>query len=309
MVCDRFAFDREERAVALFALACFGPLLYSLREGNISHILLPALVWGICLLDARKDWQAGLVFGLLAVFKPLLFLVVVYLAARARFAAAFAGTATCIAFVGLSVLVFGWDTHLAWYGEAIAPYSKNPIAGFNAQSIASFIARFETGIPGYADWAPHALAPGAAMAVRALSIAVVAACLWAALSGGWRARPDTSETECEIHMTVLTACLISTLSWSHYYVWLLPAFAFLYVFGRRGAISPAWGSAAAGAYVLTAPIEYLSDHAGGSAILSNLIVSGRMFGGVALLAVLLRLRVQLQPRRLSGIAPVARHEA
>jgi alpha-1,2-mannosyltransferase len=285
MICDRCQFDRFERAAALFAAACFGPLLYSAREGNISHLLLPPILWGMALLDARRDALAGVVFGVLAVFKPPLALIGVYLFLRGRFRSVAGAAVAGAALGGLSLAIFGWDTHLVWYREAIAPYARGPIAAFNAQSIASFIARFETGLPGYADWTPRQLSQTGAVLVWIGALAVMALGVWAALTGPRGRRPEPADTECELHLILLTACLVSTLSWSHYFVWLLPAFAFLYT---RARTEPALMRAGVAAFVLMAPVEYLNNYTGWSAAspVLNLIISHRMLGGLILLAAL-----------------------
>jgi alpha-1,2-mannosyltransferase len=229
LLADAAALDRTAKALLLFLFASFGPLLYSVREGNTSHFILALLAWSILLLRTRRDFIAGAVLGIAALIKLPLLLLGVYLALRGRWHAV-AGGAAVIGIVCLaSLAIFGWQTHVVWYETTIAPFARHPIPALNVQSIASAVARIAYGPSSVLDWSPHELAPAFRFIASASTILLVALAVASALAPRpARARATTRETafETELLIVLLLACTISTLSWSHYYAWMLVPVAF-----------------------------------------------------------------------------------
>src|SRR5262249_30085892 len=80
------------KAALLFLLfAVNGPLLYSLKEGNTSHVLLLPLVGTLVLLRGRRDTAAGIVLGAVTLIKIQLVLLLGLLLLRGRWRAAITG--------------------------------------------------------------------------------------------------------------------------------------------------------------------------------------------------------------------------
>ena len=89
---------------------------------------------------------------------------------------------------------------------------------------------------------------------------------------------------------------MSSLSWSHYYVWLLPAFVMAWKYAETDVVMR---GAVIVAFALCAPLEFLSwPMASGKLWLAtNFLTSHLLAGGLLLLAVLLKIRWQA-PREL-----------
>jgi hypothetical protein len=225
--------DRIGAARLLFVFAGSGPLLYSFKEGNISHMLLALLAGAFGLLRREKEFLAGLVLGAAAVLKLPLLLIGVYFASRGRWRVVAGGMAACAAAGLASLAVFGWDMHVRWYEMCVKPYGSDPMAAFNVQSIHAFVARLRGSVPALSTWRTSPLAPGARLAANAaVGILYLAAILSAATKArrisGSRAVPRQTAAEIEFMMVLLLACVSSPLSWSHYYAWmLLPAAFFI----------------------------------------------------------------------------------
>ncbi len=280
-----FALNRRDSALLLFGLAAFGPLIYSVRQANSSHLLLPLLLWALLAIRNNREGLGGVLFGFAAVMKPPLLIVGVLYFLRAKWKVVAGGLAVCALFGLASLAVFGWEMHQTWYELSIAPYAGRPLSAFNTQSIASFVARIEAGIPGLIEWDPLTLSTAGKGALYAITALLVALCL----AAGWRTRPSPAQMEIEVFIAITLACLVSTLSWSHYFVWLAPAFAIF--LQRRDELGP-WRWAALAAFVLAAPIEFLSPwmRLGAYGPFTNLLSSHLMIAGLIVLLTLLRLR-------------------
>jgi hypothetical protein len=286
--------DRLEKALLLIVIAAFGPMLYSLREGIISHFLFAVMVLAMLDLKSGREIRAGILFGLTALLKPPLVLFGVYFLLRRRWRLVWSGAAT-LAGLGLaSLAIYGWDLHLLWYETVIAPFAAGPTPAFNVQSIPAFVLRQELGVSSYLDWMPHAVSRAGRIAIALSTAALAVLCLWAAArQGAWKRVPESDTVEIEIMMVVGFACLVSSLTWSHYYVWLLPAYAMAWKWGRG-----AWRLFAGAAFGLSMFAEFMSWRmaSGGFGPLSNLLTSHLMIGGLMLMACLIALRIRAEGR-------------
>lgn len=285
-----FALSRRDRALLALAMAGFGPMLYSLREGNVTHLMLPLIMAGFLALKAGVRLRAGVLFGIAAVLKPPLALLGVFYALRGQWRVVTGGAAAMVGLALASVAVFGVDLHLLWYADCIKPFAVGPVPAFNVQSIPAAVGRFDWGAWAYEYWNAMALTKRAALIASVLSAAVLAACAYAMLRRDWRAAPSADVLPLEAWIVLTLALVLSTLSWSHYYLWLLPAFVLAYVQGEGR-----WRWAAVGAYALAAPAEFLSPtmKSGAFGPLTPVMISHVLTGGLVLLACLLRLRLNV----------------
>jgi len=282
---QRYAYDDRASALALFALSAFGPLIYSLREGNTSHMLLAVLIWAMGLVAARKDYAAGLAFGFCALIKPPLLLLGIYALARGRWKVVASGAAICVFAALLSVLVFGLDMHLLWI-DRFRDFSAEPMAAYNAQSFASFAARLQHGYRHLMDWQPRALAPAFLVVAYALTLTAFLACVLAVRH--WRAHAPKEDANEDYGLILILTfiCIAATVSWSHYFVWLVPAFAFLAERLRHAPQRPRVALAVAA--LLTAPGIFRGQfmESGGFEPFTALLASHLLIGGVIVLALL-----------------------
>src|SRR5690606_34496146 len=104
-----YALSRRDSALVLFGLAAFGPVAYSLREANSSHLLLPVLLGGLLAIRQGREGLGGVLFGIAAVMKPPLLVLGVLYALRLRWRVVAGGAAVCAAVALSSLAVFGWD--------------------------------------------------------------------------------------------------------------------------------------------------------------------------------------------------------
>lgn len=270
LLAKTFRLSARSTAILILAFSTFGPLYYSFRQGNTSHLAIPALLAGILLVRARKDFLAGVIYGAAAVFKLPLLLVGVYYFLRGRFGVAMGGAAVLAVTGVLSLLVFGWDMHVLWYEVCVAPFGKNPIPAFNAQSIAATFAKFELSPDMLNVWRVHEVSPLAGALSRGINAALV---LGAALVI-WRGRRLTSKEtlDGELIIMVVLACLLSPLSWSHYYAWLVIPFAFLLAKAEEGLLGRRALVVLGASWLLSAPLIfwYESRQFGIYAIIGNL---------------------------------------
>lgn len=288
LLSRHYALSRRDAALLAIIFAVFGPMLYSVREGNLSHFLLLGLCGALVCLASGRQVAAGVLLGVIAVLKPSLGLIGIYFLLRGQWRVVAGGAAICIGSALLSLLIFGWEMNLLWYEQAVAPFAAGPVPGFNAQSLPAFVARFETGLPGLRDWDAHTLSPAGRIWAAALSGLVGLLFLAACLRKGVRP-PSAKVIELELLLVIAVSCLVSSLSWSHYYVWLLPAFVWVWKNADTGHITRA---ALAAAFVLCLPLEFLSYPMGAGRFdpLTNFLTSHLLAGGLILFGLLLRMR-------------------
>jgi hypothetical protein len=295
--------DQGQSLFFLFFMTCNGPLHNSLREGNTTHFILLLLVCGLWALRGGRDFLAGLVFGVAALIKLPLLLLGIYFLARGRWRVAFGGGAIC-ALTGLaSLLVFGWDLHVHWYEHSIKPFAGTPLSAFNSQSVQAFLARLQFGGRYLWDWTPRAVHPFVGLSSRAVVGLLMAACAVVLfLPRRWRGKglveaPPTRVIELETCILVILATVISTVSWTHYYLWLLLPAA--YVIGGVPSI-PTLGPLRVASWVALLGaipvVVVIKPHAVWlRRAYSHLAVSHYLIAGLLLLAVLLLARWRVQP--------------
>ena len=219
--------DRHRSLLLLFIFAACGPLHNSLREGNTTHFILLLLALGLLALRRDRDFLAGLIFGFAALIKLPLLLLGLYFFSRGRWRVAIGGAAVCSLAGFASLGMFGWDLHVFWYEHSIKPYAETPLAAFNVQSVQGFFARLQHADRYLLDWTPHSLHPAVKLASRvSVWLLMLAVTVVIGLPRRWR-RGRTQEAsersimELEVCIVVMLALMISTVSWSHYYLWLL----------------------------------------------------------------------------------------
>ncbi len=264
--------------VALFMTS--GPLLYSLKEGNLTHFALLLLIAGVVCLDRTWDRCAGSCFALAAIIKLPLLLFAVYFFGKRRWAAVFGYGLTLLAVTGLSIWYAGWAGHVAWYREVVLPLSDKGIAAFNVQSVQGLLLRLQDGVRLY-DWKPVPVPWDVGVAGQAC------AALFIGLSGlvflrnpGMQVRETTN---LELSMVLCLSLIISPISWTHYYLLLLLPLA-LYV-GNRLPV-PAQGGWAAGMslclLLISPPVTFSGpDQVAGDQI-ATLFLSHYVIGAVLL---------------------------
>ena len=204
--------------IVLWLIVLSGPLYYSIRIGNTTHILLIALIVAFDRLAIGRDRLAGVLLAAAALIKPPLALFLPYLLLRRRSAAALTMAGVAAAVVALSVALYGIDLHGFWLREFVIGHGGSPVGAYNVQSVNGFLAHLLT--RGHLrDWYPIPM--GAAF--RAASLVLTAAIVLGVAMVCWRAgRPRTPRAwYAELSLVLTLAVVIAPISWSHYYLLLL----------------------------------------------------------------------------------------
>ncbi len=284
-------FTATSGALLALTIAASGPLVNSLREGNTTHFILLALVIALLLWGAGKEYAAGLVIGLCALFKIPLMLFGLYFLLRGKWRIAAGGATTiCTAFF-LSLAVFGLDINIAWYRNCIEPFMGGGMPAFNVQSVDGFLARLESGHTKLMEWTLVAM-PVWHTVVRSLTLATIflLACLALFRSGDRIAasdRPGERDT-LEFSIVLVLAIVTSPVSWSHYYLLLLLPWA-LYLGGQLPNDAATRWLMGCGMVLSSLPVIALPLGPGMvGAVVSRTLVSAWLFGGLLMLAALLR---------------------
>jgi alpha-1,2-mannosyltransferase len=228
LMADLAGLKGQARGWLLLAMAANGPLIYSLKLGNTSHIVLAMLAGGLWLLRRNRAFLAGLLLGLAALIKLPLLLFGFYFVFRRNFRAAL-GFFTLVLFLAVfSLTEFGRPFHLQWYKDAIGMFNGHALAAFNVQSLQSFLLRLREPAPALADWRLYALDPQTRLTALFTVLVFFGLFAWTC---GRLDRKITVEVSLKKqdrdYMALVVLCLISSpLSWTHYYCWLLLPTAF-----------------------------------------------------------------------------------
>lgn len=294
--------ELDPRGGALLALLMVtnGPLMNSLKEGNTSHWALFAMVYALVSLRANRPVRAGLVLGFATIFKLPLLLLGVWAALRGHLRAALAGGLVLAAAGSASFLLFGVETHVVWYERFVAAAGKHPIAAFNVQSFAAFVARWTQAPEALCSWDTIALAPHestiASVAVALLFASCGAALLWSKRVTRPRATAHGGR-ELEFIMIAFLACLTSPLAWTHYYCWALLPIAFLLPSQKNAGKTRVSALLWVAIVLVSLPVAWpWCSPSGPLALVYTSFVSHYLTGGVLLLALLIhRLAFDVHP--------------
>lgn len=275
---------RRWAIVALFATN--GPFFYSFREGNLTHVALLFLVLTLVCIEQDEDVWAGVLVACAALIKLPLGLLGVYFVVRGRWRAVAGLTVTLVALVGASLLLAGWESHVTWYRESILPFSSKALAAFNVQSIDGFLLRLRVDASLY-DWRPIAIDETLRL-VRTVTVGVLVTMSGLAL---W-ARASTSGSKDRLHLdfsiVLCLALIISPISWTHYYLFLLIPFS-LYIGGRLPVEqSASWSLGMVACMLSTSlPVLFLNPSSGstlGKLLLSHYVIGALCLWGLLCLA-------------------------
>jgi hypothetical protein len=262
-----------------------GPLFYSLKEGNLTHFVLLALVAGLLCIDRKRDAWAGVFFAMAAIIKLPLLLFAGYFLARRRWDVIRGYCAILVGVCSISILYAGWNSHVEWYREAVLPFANKGLSAFNVQSIDAFLLRLGDDTRLY-DWKPYDVSWEFRL-LRHFFAAALVGLSWLV----FRRSPEPSNMRTvalELSMVLCVALIISPVSWTHYYLLLLLPLS-LYA-GRQLAIPFHGGWLAAVAVcvlLISPPVTFVSPNSWLGAQMVNKFLMSHYLGGAVLLWLLL----------------------
>jgi hypothetical protein len=287
---------KECAAPLLFLGLVNGPMVNSLREGNTTHIVLLLVAAAYLLWRAGWDYFAGFLLGACALVKLPLLLFGAYFFLRGKWRVVLGGVTTIAVAVLLSLADYGVQGNVTWFTDSVEPFLGHVVPAFNVQSIDGFLMRLYTGEPLLHDWDP--LDPAFAHKVirYLIFIAIYGSAIWL----GWRTRraaPQpavngklTARDTLEFALVIALALITSPISWTHYYLLLLVPYA-LYLGGRlavpddRTSHWLIWSSLVLTSLPVIVPQQSLGWI---GEVLARTVVSAWLFGGLLLLAALMR---------------------
>jgi alpha-1,2-mannosyltransferase len=287
----RLSFGATTVLMLLFAFN--GPLIYSFKLGNTSHFVLLALVGALWLIRAEKSAAAGALLALAALIKLPLLLLAGYFVVRRDWAGAAGFTLILLGAGILSLLVFGLAVHKEWLDFAVLQFSNRVLGAFNVQSIPAMFVRLRGTAPPLFDWTPLDPTPLERLGTKIVQVALVATAAW----GLWRCSKPSQQrdeqgvgaAELQFLVMLVLALILSPLSWSHYYCWLLiPA-----AFALGGQLSPQSSRillvTSCAAIALSSPLVIFPHLTSPilTSVYTRLVVSNYFIGGVVWFAALI----------------------
>jgi hypothetical protein len=217
-----------KRLIFIALLVANTPIFYSIWLGNSTHMVFLFVIATFVCLQAKRDTLSGIYLAGAGLLKPPLLFLLLYVVVRKRFKAVIGCAVSLGVMFGLSVLFFGFNLNVVWFQECILKFSGQIVTAYNSQSVDSFLIRLMSDSP--IDSWDLVAGDGVFKFWRYL--------LFAVLIGGTvltiLRRPVTQShgvegLEYSIFLTL--TLLISPISWTHYYLFLLLPIA-LYLGGK-----------------------------------------------------------------------------
>lgn len=266
-----------------------GPLYYSLKQGNSTHFALLLLILALFGLRDKREIWVGIVLAIAAIIKIPLLLFGIYFALRQRWRIVIGFAATILVILGLSLLLFGVNLHIIWLEKCILSFGNKIIAAFNVQSVDGFLARLLNDVE-INNWQPIEIE----RTFKALRYLLTSILVGSTLYICWRSKSSrTLESEyLEFSIVLCLAMLISSISWTHYYLYLLLPFS-LYICNKLGIPQGKiwWRSLLFSGILVSLPVIIIkTSNPTSKFLITKLFVSHYFFGGVLLLSILLTAR-------------------
>jgi alpha-1,2-mannosyltransferase len=222
------------------------PVRSTLAYGQV-NILLMCMVALDCLTRAPR-WPRGALTGLAAAVKLTPAAFVLFFLLRRDYKAAATAAVSFAAATAAGLALAGRDSVRYWTGIVFQTGRIGDPAHAENQCLQAVLAR--------AGLDPHTL-PGTAAWLALSALVLVAA--WRGMRHALAASQDTWA----LSLNAFAALLISPMSWSHHWVWCVPALLALAETGRRHNHRLAWAAAACGLVIFaTAPQWWLGRFAG-----------------------------------------------
>jgi alpha-1,2-mannosyltransferase len=207
------------------------PLRSTFDYGQINVLLVLAVLWAVY---STRWWLSGLLVGVAAGVKLTPAIAGLYFVGARRWGAAVFSAVVFLASIAVSVLVVG-DEARYYFTDLIFDTDRvGPICTTFNQSWRGGICRIFGHDSGYG--------PLVLTGITVTGVLTILA--WRALSTGAAAGPDGSDRLGTLLVVELFGLLLSPISWTHHWVWLVPLMIWL-IHGplskRRGARILGWG--------------------------------------------------------------------
>jgi alpha-1,2-mannosyltransferase len=199
------------------------PLRSTFDYGQINVLLMLAVLWAV---NTTRWWLSGLLVGVASGIKLTPAIAGVYLLGARRFGAAVTAVVVFVATIAVSALVVGDQTRYYFTDLLGDAHRVGPIGTSFNQSWRGGISRILGHDAGF----------GPLVVAAIVATAVLAVLAWRALDG--------SDRLGKLLVVELFGLLLSPISWTHHWVWLVPLMIWLIhgpVRERAGARIFGWG--------------------------------------------------------------------
>jgi alpha-1,2-mannosyltransferase len=206
-------FDRRSAMTWTALSIWFEPMRHVFELGQISALLVLAVLWACY---SSRPWVSGLLIGVAAGIKLTPAVSGLYFLGARRWGALAASAVVFIGTVALSVLVLGAQGRY-YFTDLLGDAGRiGPVASPMNQSLRGMVGYLLGHDTGYG-----------ALVLIALGVAAMLAGL------AWRAI-DSDDALGRLLVVMLFGLLISPISWTHHYAWLLPLILWLVYGPMRG---------------------------------------------------------------------------
>jgi hypothetical protein len=217
-----------KRLVFIALLVANTPIYYSIWLGNSTHMVFLFVIATFVCLQAKRDALSGICLAGAGLLKPPLLFLLLYIVVRKRFKAVIGCVVGLGVMFGLSVLFFGFNLNVGWFQECILKFSGQIVTAYNSQSVDSFLIRLMSDAP--IDSWDLVVGDGIFKFWRYLLLAMlIGGTVLTVLRRPATKSHDVEGLEYSIFLTL--TLVISPISWTHYYLFLLLPIA-LYLGGK-----------------------------------------------------------------------------
>ncbi len=212
-----------------WALACllalgWAPVLDDLWLGQFSLCLLALCMGAWVVLRENKDWQGGLLLGVLMTLKLVGWPIVLFLLLRRRWHSVLAAGACFAGLHLLAITVHGWALVRDYYlkvGPQLSAHYRPHDANFSAWTLGTRLFT-ESGLN-------FALTPlwHAPLLAKLINVLVPVLLLALALWLAWRLETQARSFDAAFALLLGAGCVLNPIAWTHYLMLAAPALALI----------------------------------------------------------------------------------
>lgn len=204
--------------IAILALS--GPLDYSIKMGNTTHMIALTMLVAILCYQHGREWLAGILLGINGLIKIPLIIPAGYFLVRRRWKVVGGGILVVGLALIVSLMIIPYTLNNQWVNSCILGNAGNPMAAFNNQSVVGFLARETISEGHFFEWIP-VTPPPVFKIYSSIALFVIMLPAIIVIFYKWMSNRSLSETILEFSIVLTCSILISPISWTHYFAFLL----------------------------------------------------------------------------------------